>query len=150
MAEVGLDTYKIRMMGRWNCRVVIHYTREAPISDMASGFVQAKTAREQHKQSGRVDAPLKKSRNVVEATVQDMRNEIKALNDKIVTVERKAVPGFVINRNTKDFHKTLSNYADAGPEALARCVFAYATPRASTRFESEVPADTKWREVCST
>ena len=59
MGEVGVDVYERRMMGRWNCSVVIHCTRDAPISDMASGFVQAKAARGHHRQSGRVDGSIR-------------------------------------------------------------------------------------------
>ena len=150
MGEVGVDVYKIRMMGRWNCSVVIHYTRDAPISDMASDFVQAKAARDHHKQSGRVDGSIKRIKDAVENNVQDMRKEMKALNDKIATVERKAAPDYVMNRNTKKLHRFLSSYADAGPEAMAYCGFAYAKSGASTRFESDIPADTKYEDVCAT
>ena len=150
MGEVGLDVYKIRMMGRWTCSVVIHYTRDAPISDMASDYVQAKAARENLKQAGKFDTSLKKIKNVVETTVQDMRDELRALNDKISPVESRAIPDYVINRNTRKVHRILSSYADAGQEAISNCGFAYAKPGTSTKFVSEIPEGTTRDEVCST
>ena len=72
------------------------------------------------------------------------------MSDKIMKVERKAAPEYVANRNTKKCHRIWSSYADAGSEALTYCGFAFAKPGAATRFETEIPADTKWEEVCST
>jgi len=72
------------------------------------------------------------------------------LTDKIMKVERKAAPEYVVNRNTRKLHKILSSYADAGSEALTYCGFAFAKPGAATRFETEIPVNTKWEEVCST
>ena len=150
MGEVGLDIYKIRIMGRWSCSVVIHYTRDAPISDTASDYIQAKKSRENAKQPINTDNALKKIRSVVESTLGETKAEIQTLNDKILKVERKAAPDFVINRNTKKLHRVLSSYADAGSETVAMCGFAYAKPGAATRCDSIVPPDTKWEEVCST
>ena len=130
--------------------MAIHYIRDAPISDMASDYVQAKAARENLKQAGNIDTSLKKIKNVVEATVQHLRDEIKALNNKSLAVERRAVPGYVINRSTNHVHRILSSYADAGHAALANCGSARAKPGTSTKFVSEVPEGTTWEEVCST
>ena len=78
----------------------------------------------------------------------EMKQGIQRLNEKILKVERRAAPEYVINRSTRKFHRILSAYADAGSGAVAVCGFAYAKPGAVTRFESEVPADIKWEEVC--
>ena len=150
MGEVGLDIFKIRMMGRWNCSVVIHYTRDAPISDMASDYIHAKKSREDAKQPIKKDIALKKIRSVVETTLGEMKAELHTLNDKICKIERKAAPDYVINRNTKKIHRILSSYADAGSEAIAVCGFAYARPGALTRFDSVIPHDAKWEDICST
>ena len=82
--------------------------------------------------------------------MSEMKAELQTLNDKILKVERKAAPYFVINRNTNKLHRTFSSYADAGSEAVAMRGFAYAKAGAATIFESIVPPDTKWEEVCST
>ena len=150
IGETGLDVHKICTMGRWNCSVVIHYTRGAPISDMASGYMQARAARERRLKAGTVVPSLRKMNEVLESTVQDMRDELTNLNEKIESVERKTTPEYVINRNTKKLHRALSSYADAGSAAMAFCGFAFAKPGASTRFETVIPEDTKWQEVCAT
>ena len=144
MGEVGVDVYKIRMVGRWNCSVVIYYTRDAPITDMASGFVQAKAARENLKQAGRFDTSLYKIKTVVETTVQGMQDEIKALIAKVLLVEKRAIPDYVANRNTRNIHRILSAYSDAGQEALANCGFVYAKPGACTKFISVALDDVTW------
>ena len=115
-----------------------------PISDMASDFVQAKAARENMKQAGRFDASIKNIKTVVETTVQRMQDEIKALNDKILVVEKRAIPEYVANRNTRKTHRILSAFSDAGQEALANCGFAYAKPGACTKFISDIPDDATW------
>ena len=117
---------------------------------MASDFIKAEAASESLKQAGKVDTTLKNINNVVETTVQDMRHDLRALNDKISPVESRATPDDVINRNTRKIHRILSSYADAGQEAIANCGFAYAKPGDSTKFVSEIPEGTTWDEVCST
>ena len=121
-----------------------------PISDMASDYVQAKAAREAHRHHSTVDASVKKIRDVVETTVKGMQAELQTLQDKLMIVERKAAPDYVINRNTGKWHRVLASYADAGTEAIAYCGFAFAKASCSTRFESSVPADIGWKFICST
>ena len=84
--------HKIRMVGRWNCSVAIHYTRDAPISDMASDYMQARAARGRHLKAGTSDPSMKKLKDVLESTVQGMRDELDALNDKIKHVQRRPRP----------------------------------------------------------
>ena len=38
MALIGLDTYKIQLLGRWLCAIVLRYCRLAPISDVARDY----------------------------------------------------------------------------------------------------------------
>ena len=121
-----------------------------PIADVASDSAQAKAARENMKQAGRLDTSVKKIKSVVETTVQSMQNDIEALNDKILVVEKRAIPEYVANRNARKTHIILSAYSDAGQEALANCGFAYAKPGACTKFISDIPDDATWDEICST
>ena len=117
---------------------------------MASDYIQAKASRDLQKQLGESEFPFKKVKNMVEATVDDMKGELRALTDKIMKVERKAAPEYVANRNTRQLHKALSSYADAGPESAPICGFAFAKPGTFTSCESTVPAYTTWKKVCST
>ena len=128
--------------------MVINYTRDAPVSDMASDYVQGKAARENLKQAGQIDTFLKETKHVVETTVQDMRDEIRTLSDEILSVERqrRARPVHAISRHNTHIHRILSPYADAGQEALANCGFAYAQPGASTKSVSEMPEGTTWEK----
>ena len=80
----------------------------------------------------------------------EMKAELQTPTDKICKFERKAAPVYVLNSNTKEIHRILSSYADAGSEAIAVCGFAYARPGALTRFESVIPHEAKWEDVCST
>ena len=85
--------------------MVIHYARDAPISDMDLDYVQAKAARENLKQAGKFDTSLKNIKNVVETMVQDMRDELRALTDNITSAGSRAIPDYVISRNTRKIHR---------------------------------------------
>ena len=60
MAALGMDTNKIRMMGRWNCSIVLHYTRDAPLADMASDFKAARDQRRAPNQMKEMHTALKR------------------------------------------------------------------------------------------
>ena len=51
----------------------MRYTRDAPISDMASGYIQAKASRNQQRQPGKMEFPFKNIKTMIEATVDDMK-----------------------------------------------------------------------------
>ena len=41
LGEAGVEIQKIMMIGRWHCNVVLLYTRNAPISDIAGGLQES-------------------------------------------------------------------------------------------------------------
>ena len=150
MATLGMDTNKIRMMGRWNCSIVLHYTRDAPLADMASDFKAARDQRRAPNQMKEMHTALKNVKKAVELASAGLVAELDALRTRLTRVERRATPEYVINRRTNNLHMILTPYADAGANAVACCGFEFASPGALVRFESELPADLKWEEVCST
>ena len=146
---------KIRMMGRWNCSVVIHYTRSAPISNIAADYRLAMSSREPLAKALAImianrDTSTNKIKAFVEKKAAGLRQEMKTVSEKLANVDAKASPSYVFNRKTKKLHRILASFADAGPDAMTNCGFYFARPGAQTSFHPTAPVDTKWEEVCST
>ena len=85
---------------------------------------------------------------MVEDSAAGLRAEITSLNDKLVKVEKHAIPTFVVNRRAGRWHQELSSFADCGVEVIAYCGYAYALPTARVRFASTIPEDIFQDDIC--
>ena len=55
LGEAGVEIQKIMMIGRWHCNVVLLYTRNAPISDIAGDLKRARHINELHNTGTKID-----------------------------------------------------------------------------------------------
>ena len=141
LGEAGVEIQKIMMVGRWHCSIVMHYTRNAPISDIAGDFKRARTRKGLHNAGANMEHSLNNVKKMVEGAAAGLRAEITTLNEKLVKVAKHANPTFVINRRTGRWHQILSTFADFGVEAMAYCGYSYALPTARVRFATTMPDD---------
>ena len=105
---------KITLIGRWHCSVVLHYTRTAPIADIAGDVQRVKFLKDNEENMMKVQVAQRKVREMVDASAMSIASEVKALQDIIQLVEEKAVPTYALHRRTKIWHIIISSYTDMG------------------------------------
>ena len=148
LSLIGLDTFKIQLIGRWLCAIVLRYCRLAPISDVARDYVVATNAKKANETLKNTVALNKKLANMVENVMTKYTEESKELYNLIKEVEKQCAPRqYVINRRTNKVHKVLTLLQDVGRDAIAYCGFKYAC--ASVILKTELPA-AKRDHYCST
>ena len=147
LGESGVDTNKIGLMGRWWCSVVLHYTRLAPITNIANDYKRAKTKAGIDETVRSLSASQKKIREAVELMTTSMKTEVADLQAKVDKIARETAPRqIVVNKVTGKVHRVLTSIQDAGAEAVAHCGFQYAY--CQKVFHSEIPAGTKRDKAC--
>ena len=90
LGECGLETNKISLMGRWFCAVVLHYTRLAPIKNIARDLKRAKTREGIDETVANINKSQQKVKLAVDGMMVSMRAEVNALQQRIEEVDREA------------------------------------------------------------
>ena len=115
MASIGLGTYKIKLLGRWLCAIVLRYCRLAPMSDVARDYRTAShNTKSQDARANSASANAKMVKNI-EDTLEKYDDDNAKLFNLIKKVEADCAPHtFIINRKTGKVHKALTLAVD-GP-----------------------------------
>jgi len=147
LGECGLEVSKISLLGRWFCAVVLHYTRLAPIEDIAKDFKRAKTRHGIDETVRTISVNQRKIKQTVDNMMTGIREEVAALQDRVDEVSKDCRPRpIVINKDTAKVHRVLTTVLDAGAEAAAFCGFKYAY--CSKIFSTSIPEGTTRKMVC--
>ena len=148
LSTIGLDTFKIQLIGRWLCAIVLRYCRLAPISDIARDYKVATHAGKAGEALKIATAMNKKVTAQIAEMVDKCADESKKLYEIIRQVETRCAPRtYIVNRKTNKVHKVLTHLSDVGDEAIAYCGFKYA--KASVLMKAQLPA-AKRDHYCST
>ena len=148
LSEIGLDTAKVQLIGRWMCAVALRYVRNAPIADIARDYRTAIRARGVDDHLNKSTAINTKIRKDLDKWIDTYRLDMSRLTDLIQTIEKTCGPKrFVVNRKTKKIHKVLTHSSDVGTQAIAYCGWKYALAPITCSYE--LPAGAK-KDYCAT
>lgn len=149
LGACGIEVWKITMLGRWHCSIVISYTRTAPLATVTDDFKRARSSSDSRGGNTKWSAPSQaKIRDVVAKATADLSREVQTLNEKLALVEARAIPSYVINRKTNRWHRILTSFAETGNDAVAFCGFAYARSTARCKFASCIPSSVDDENLC--
>ena len=153
MTSLGLGLLKITMIARWNCPMIVHYARLAPLTTIGDDFKHAHSkskhiASESRKQGTalkKVTAYTNKLSEHMEKQMADVNEKMEKLKDLITTIDVRSRPKeYVRNKITKSVHTILISYAAGGYNAITCCKWPYAH---AIWEEIKEPPSSK-REVC--
>ena len=149
LTSLGLELLKITMLARWNCPLITHYARLAPLATLGEEFKRG-TAREKDKleDSGvkKLNLQAAKVKKHMELQIESIKEEMAIMAETVKKVELRSQPKrYLRNRTTKVIHRILIPYAEAGAGALTWCSWAYA----HAKWEETHDPPTRKAEVCS-
>ena len=146
---MGISVDKIRLIGRWMCGVVIHYTRTAPLNTLAIEYKRNRDEKNTTTTITNLTKTSAKLNKTLKAITDDYETKFADIQKIIKQMEVNAAPReFVTNRVTQKIHKILTRVEDVGRDAITYCGFKYA--KASVSTHKEVPQDAKREHLCTT
>ena len=149
LSEMGLAMEKVKLIGRWNCGVVNHYVRLAPLRTIATEYKRGRTAAISDQIAVTTATKSDKVKAKLDEVAKHYENKIAELFAIITKVEAQSRPkAFVVNRRTGNHHKVLTRIDDVGTAAIAYCGFKYVA--APIQMLRELPSDLKKNELCAT
>ena len=79
MTGIGIEIFKVQLMGRWACAVVTHYTRLAPLKAITEYFRRALAGKKMSMAKDQVAKKIKKIKRALDTTINAFAAEAKQL-----------------------------------------------------------------------
>ena len=89
LALIGLDTFKVQLIGRWLCAIVMRYSRLAPIADVARDYRVASSANKTQDELNTSTKLNLKLTKLVEGNLKTYADDANKPYDLIRQVERQ-------------------------------------------------------------
>ena len=122
-ASHGLEVYKLQIFARWGSQCILRYVSDAPLAtvtgDMLSGVTSV------------VESPADRSLvTLLEAHIREATQQFESLKAELSRLDHRHRPSFVMNAESKAWHKVLTGGASFPPAVWrTRCGWPYGFSR---------------------